>query len=311
MKKISNGWISEIREDGNGQIYLCAFSTVQVYSLSQKKIIKRIGAGNSFQRVAVDDNAGLLAIKDLNERVYVYNLKNENLLFSQRLKNQASGGAEMLFSPDGKYIVSGNWDGDFYLLDLDNSTIEVVYRFPESISNIQKYSEDEFLIYVNNHGIYKWKYPFYSNKIECISLNKINQIQGIDIEFGFYVIVYCQSKNVFAVNIDKTIDVTQTERHLGIINHDFSRLIETGFIIKKNLMTQFRIFWSKSGDYLALLDTFGKINTVYIIRYNDMKLLHSYYFVQPGYAHFVDDHCVIVSSYHDGTFIIDLDKEIM
>ncbi len=307
MHLISKGSISEIRGDGRGLAYLCARSAIQVVDLDRQKVIKRLGNGKNFYHIAINSNGNLIAVNAIPETLFIYDSGTGKTIFSLNLANMyhAELGSEIFFSPDDKYIVTGDSSGNIYLIDWSCKEVHIIKHFDTSIDAIQFDMVNTFTFYITDTGILQWKYPFEENSPRFISMKMIkNTYNNTSLEFSFHRFCFINEKKAFAANIRIT-EGLQFKKCLGIFNTDITSLMGVGIYAKDKLLTQFRIFWSNDGEYLALLNYFEeKDHNVYIVKFNGLEIIKTYFIANPSYAWFVDRDKVMVSSDFRGVYIL-------
>lgn len=225
--------------------------------------------------MSFSNNSEYLAVKNTLGKIILYNL---NKMKRVKVINQSKVcGAELFFTPDDKYIISGDWDGKIYSYDIKRRKNIVIKEYPGYMVREIKYDrfsskyifliseievigdkrrEDEY-----NNIILEWEYPFEKNRIIEKKVDKF-----------IYKFCYNNYYNSYVtVNRDKLV----------VYNSEFE-IVKSREIKKSSIYAS--LDWSTDGKYILFInDEYFKI-----IDYEKFSVIKSFKTEHSKFARFVD-----------------------
>ncbi len=308
----------EIKKSPNGKYFATIGGTVALWDTSTGKKITSFGQIKNPSHINFSHSSKLLAVKNTSGKVALYDIKEIKHLKSY--VPTKSEGCELFFTPDDRYIVSADWDGNIYTIEIESGKIKIlrsdtdVYKTEKFLLFERKVLQKERMMYRILHfdGVsneftfytrYKrlvWKYPFSENEpflpdgkyvYEDIAFSRANKCYAIT--------RYNKENKMFIV--DEYLN--QTLKEITVKNNNgWNASIE-------------KVAFSPDGKLLALLadnDECVKNNSIYIVylmEYPSLNILDEYKIPFGCFVEFTQDGTqLLVGSWSKG-YCIDLTAE--
>ena len=224
-----------------------------------------------------------VAIVTASGQFAVYNfITNEKILIDKRSKHET---CNIKFSPDDKYLITGDWNGNIYMLDKKNIKVSLLMTINNSmIVNINSINDTFYFLITpkadlesgkieKKISLLQWKYPFQQD-YEIIN-------------FDFYSSNMICTKNEFIIidnHFDKELNVYDISKNKIKSKLKFNDAIEY-FTLSNNL------------KYLSVISN----KKVCLYQFNSLKPICNYSLNYPCYVNFSDDSkYILIGSWESG-----------
>lgn len=273
IKKIPNTYRLTFSNGGN--ILIGLSDEITLYNTNNYTEILSFNEIKEINHVIFSHNNDLLAVKSSLGVIGVYDLKKMQFMKSYTPECDSGDGCNIFFTPDDKYIIDGDWEGNIRLINLENDHVKIIKKFDNSkVQNIEYDSIDKsyhvFIHYRGSFSLYEPSYNFVSiwnyddnNLLWVYDTRHINRITPLTrIKYD------CKRK--------RYVDIQKNRNHkyeLIVVDNSFSKIISrVPFDIISSILE--KIVFSPSYDYL-----FAYINkTLYIMNGENYDILKSFKF---------------------------------
>lgn len=284
----------EIKKSPCGKYYVCVGGSINVFD--QKTGIKLI----SFKELKHPDvisfskKGDLLGVKNTSGKIAIYNLNDMsclNIIFPTKKE-----GANLLFTHDDKNIVSADWAGNIYTIDIKENTSEIIKHEQARFTAIEYIEEKDEYIFQSELYCISWKYPFSNNKPKILENNVKNENKDRNSEI-FYKKKFCKANgyNLVCYRYENYIDVYDERDSL-------IKRIYTNDVIDK-----ISFDWSVDGKYIGIISgNTSESMAVRIVRFTDEKVIKDYKFEFPCYVEFTQDGKELLIGTWKNGYVIDI-----
>ena len=192
--------------------------------------------------IAFSNDSSLLAIKNTSGHIAVINILTDEVVCKNKMHNVE--GCELYFSPDDKYIITGDWKGNIMMLNIKDNSCLGLNKLKRKdgtskVDNIQKIEDDIYIFqssFFNDYTKWIWKYPFKEKVL-------IKHDEGYNME------CFCQANGLCARYSHMTNCYTIIDQYNNIV----SLLLPLSKEEKFNGGWMFLKYssWSVDGEYFA------------------------------------------------------------
>lgn len=145
---------------------------IYVYRVENMESAAIFGQIKNPVHLQFSNNSALLAVKTTSGRVGIYDLNS--LTYLKSYTPTMEEGCNLVFSACNRFIVSGDWEGNITMIDLENARTTVLKNYRDCMIDYVAYNIDDdaavFLItrkssFLRSHYPFfiKWKFPFLEN----------------------------------------------------------------------------------------------------------------------------------------------------
>lgn len=240
---------------------------------------------------AISNDNSILAIKNCSGKISLWDIKNKVLIKNFPMKKLP--GENCLFSPDDRYLVDADVDGNIMVIDKETLTFKVINKYCGSMINgiTFNYDTNEFIFSflekntdlsmakTKKHAVI-WKYPFEENE-------PVNQL--IPAEVGEFSPI----RNI----PNSTKYYSYTEKELIILNSIFE--IESKIPIKLDYGFK-PICSSKDGKYILTIK-----HGINLYSLNTLNLISDHFIKGAIDVAFFNNNKIIVASKY-GSYVMEL-----
>lgn len=113
-------------------------SCVQLYQMPDMQLVFEFKKPQYPSSIAFSNNSKLLAIRNTFGEIAVINI--ERLKIVKRFNDNNKEGADILFSPDDRFIVTSDWTGNIFTIDVIEDEVVVLRHYPEHMVHSVKYN---------------------------------------------------------------------------------------------------------------------------------------------------------------------------
>lgn len=283
---------NKMRKSPFGNLYTSIRSSVNVFSSTNGKKVITFKEVKNPSELCFSKSGKLFAVKNTSGKITVYDMKG--LLCIKTYLPSKREGANLFFTPDEKYIISADWDGNIYLIDIESKISKIIMKIDFRINHIEEIEEDKIYIFQSEKSYVRWKYPFEYNKPQAVKIDK---------ERGRRI--YCSANQLYLANYkyEKFIDVYNSYDNL------IKKIYSNGksadeYIIKRNAS------WSSDGKYLAIICSkelaLDDNDLIRVIRYSDLCVVKEYKLQYISYVEFTEDGQELLIGTWKNSYVIDI-----
>ena len=120
--------------------------TVSIFDISGEKAVKlkRLNKLRNSSHIAISFDEKLVAYKNTSGHIAVHEIETGELLLKS--KCLAEAGEDLFFINKNKQILSSEWGGKVFILDIETGDTNVISKFPVSSVNLFSISDDKFIL---------------------------------------------------------------------------------------------------------------------------------------------------------------------
>jgi 6-phosphogluconolactonase (cycloisomerase 2 family) len=285
-----------IKKSPDGKYFATIGGSVVLWDAgSGKKII-------SFSQIKNPDylsfsHAGrMLAVKNTSGKIALFDLESMCHLFS--LQPTKSEGCGLCFTPDDRYVVSADWEGTVYAVDVAQKSAVILKKGPLMYHSLE-FKGDRMIFhgtrYVRNrsHSFFEFRvYPFDEALTTAIESKT---------EFDTVTFTADCGKCAAADNYKKAVlimDQTLTHTFNVITTHSGKR---------KKARIEYAA-WSPDRKRLALIGQYSDHHAIQVIDMETLIVIASYELPYACYAEFTDDGTQLLIGTWQKGYCIDVDE---
>ena len=160
----------EIKKSPDNKYFATAGSSIAIWDANTGKKIISFGQLKNPYHLNFSHSGKLLAAKNTSGKVALF-----DMIELKHLKSYVptkSEGCELYFTPDDKYIVSADWDGYIYIVDIKTGLTEIISSGHRMFNSLQHDNfTNQYTFHTNNiikgkfqYEVITWKYPFDKNE---------------------------------------------------------------------------------------------------------------------------------------------------
>jgi hypothetical protein len=259
-------------------------SSLNIYDISSNELLAEFKDLKNPSHICISNNNNEIGLINSAGRIAIYDLMElKNIRLDKKNKPET---CNILFTPDDKYLVFGDWDGNIYIFDKINTTSFIIAQYKNSM--IQSINQENNIYYflvspkANEKSgkiedfikVIEWKYPFNLNKSKD-KRYKINSSDIMKFKSGFLILDDQLKSEILIINYDKNTIITKLH-YEGVLKY---------FSLSNNL------------NYFCFI-TDDKVN---LYNYKDFTLIKVF---ELKYACFVNfsnnDDYIILGSWNNG-----------
>lgn len=189
---------------------------VQMLEINNEQVneIKNFDLLKNISHIAISSNEKLIAYKNTGGHIVVQELETGNMLIKSKCLSKE--GYSIYFTNEDKTILSSEWGGKVYEMDICSGNVQVIYDLPITSTNLIKIRENEFIAFGKGEGKYSEVYKLFldAKTVKHISLfqkfwlEEVNAIINEGIIYFYSAINYDECKQV--VMLDSTNETIST-----------------------------------------------------------------------------------------------------
>lgn len=285
-----------MKKTRNGKYLAIASKKIEVYDSTSFKKVAEFRNIRHPSSIAFSSDSRLMAVKNTSGLINLYNLVEMSFITSFQPSERE--GSNILFTPDNENILSSDWDGNIYRINIHSEKIETIRQYENFLLEKMDYDEQKKRFYMiasqkrsdknmeptDDYSILiEWQYPFVESSLRERKISyKTYDVKYNHVHDGYIAV---HDSDLIALNSDYKVIKTR-------------RL--------KDTFGMTRLDWSADGKLILLLN--GSI--LELIDYESFDVINTFEFSTPLDAEFViEDDCKTFSC---GTFYktyyIDLQK---
>lgn len=255
---------------GNSLTIWNAYNGKKVYTFSQIKNPSEINFSYDGKLVAVKNTSGKIGLYDQTEMKFLWSIQPTK-----------SEGCEVFFTPDNRYIISADWDGYIYIVDITQKSVSILKKDTLFYLSLE-YRNNQFIFHGmktvknRNHSLIEfWRYPFNGSQTAIIE-SKTE-----------YDIV------TFAGDCRKYIAIDGYKRAILVIDESLPHTHKTLYMYNEKGKKLDIIFaaWSYDGKRFVMIGQ-GRVekpNIVKVMDYESLDVIAQYDIPYACYAEITDD----------------------
>lgn len=272
----------EIKKSPDGRYFTTIGGSPFVWDAQTGKKTVSFGQIKNPDSMCFSHSGKLLAVKNTSGKIALFDMdKLEHIESFQPAKSEGCG---LMFTPDDRFIISADWDGKIYTLELCSGKTEIM-KDEENLMHehlfFDRYS-DSFVFHSTEKGYHKgfrtvWKYPFEFNK-------------PVTKSFDFYREFAYNGPNggIAAVELRR--------KKVKVLERDFEHVIkEFDFEYHGKKKDIGKVVWSPDGKLIALTANTGEIQgediiyAVRVLEYDTLNVIAEYKLPYACFIEFTED----------------------
>ncbi|NMC56494.1 MAG: hypothetical protein GYA50_04660 [Eubacteriaceae bacterium] len=287
IKKSSDGKYFAVMENKAVTVWDCVTGE-KIASFEELKMPDTMNFSNSGKLLAVKSESGKIAIYDMTEMKFI-----KSWLPSKSI------GCEVLFTPDDKYVVSADWKGNIYTIDIDSGEVAFIKDDLFGKYDSLKFdNETNGFIFEEEERRLIWKYPFKENEPEEQKHNyRFEETAYSEVNKCYAIMTVCMDKKMLIV--DK--EYKQILKEIAVPN------------AKGGKARTLNAAWSPDGKFFALIINTGecyrgsRIYTTQLMEYPSLRVIKEYKIPYAYFVEFTDDGKQLLIGGFETGYCIDLD----
>ncbi len=267
----------EIKKSPDRKYFATIGSSLIIWDANTGKKISTLSQIRDPDTMSFSGTGKLLAVKNTSGKIAIYEM--ESLTYLKSVQPTKEEGCEVYFTPDERYIVSADWNGNIYTVEIESGEISIIKKDNIMYNRMEYIAEEKQFIFHSKQKYTRvvWEYPFDKNKAQIIAY-------GTEYES----VVWSHANQCFAV-IDR-------KNRLLIMNKELKKVIEKIDVRnKKNKKVGVeKVAWSSDGKLIAVITDAieyqeDAVHLVRVYEYKEFKLLAEYYIPYACYIEFTKD----------------------
>ncbi|MFA5179260.1 MAG: hypothetical protein WC363_03345 [Candidatus Izemoplasmatales bacterium] len=257
--------------NNNRLVALCS-SDVSVFEFPNMNMITKFSQIKYPSSSCFSSNNQFLAVKSTLGNIGIYDLEKKVLISKSRHVNEAGNGSNILFTPDDKYIIDGDWRGNIRQIDIQNGTFKVIetndnhmirrieYDDLEQVFHIQKFYRGGMNILDSSYTVIsQWKY-----NIDKKQMNLMKETKKVHNHGGYFS--YNQSQKQYA-------SVGFSQRELNFVEIEVYDNMLDEILLRKPLegetkrVKEYNVITQNGVHFIVKID-----NNIYIYDIGDYEL---------------------------------------
>ncbi len=273
----------EIKKSPNEKYFATIGSSVIIWDANSGKKISALNQLQNPSTMNFSCTGKLLAVKNTTGKIALYEM--EGLKHITSVQPTKSEGCEVFFTPDERYIVSADWDGTIYTVEIESGEISIIKKDNIMYDQMEYIAEENQFVFHSNDLITKmqkhtrvvWEYPFDKNKARIIAYST-------------------EYQSVIWSHVNQCFAVIDCKNRLLIMDKELKKIIQKVDVRnKKNKKIGVeKVAWSLDGKMIAVITDVIEYqeDAIYSVRayeYKEFKLLAEYYIPYACYIEFTKD----------------------
>lgn len=304
-----------IKKSHDNKYFATAGSSIAIWDAHTGKKITSFGQLKNPSHLNFSNSGKMLVAKNTSGKVVLFDM--DELKHLKSYTPTKSEGCEIYFTPDDKYLVSADWDGYIYTIDIESGKTKIlrsdiaVYQTEKVLMFERKVLKSERMMYhilhfdrvSNKYSFYTydkglvWKYPFDENNPIIIKYDK-----------EYRQIAYSRANKCYAA--------VWSFGYLFVVDEQFNKLKD--IVIKnikgKNASVE-NIAWSPDGKILAVIADKGQrsdrkneewLFSVQLLKYPELNFLEEYIIPFAQFIEFTQDGKQLLIGGSSKSFCVDL-----
>ena len=278
----------KIKKSPDGKLFATIGGSVVLWDACSGKKILSFSQIKNPSDICFSWTSKMLAAKNTSGRIALFDVENLRFLYS--IQPTKSEGCELLFTPDDQYIISADWDGNVYTIDVAEKSVKMLKKDTLMYLSVD-YKGNEFILHgrktVGNlaHSFTEFcSYPF--NDAQSTVFESKTEFDKVTFTEDRSKCAAVDYKNILIM--DETL------------THIYDSI--TMYNVKKKKARIEHAAWSPDGKRLAMIGQYAdKPNTVKVIDCNTGDVIAQYEIPYACYAGFTD--CgtqLLIGTWHKG-----------
>lgn len=282
---------NKITKSPLGNLYASIRSTVNVFSSTNGKKVISFKEMKNPSDLRFSKTGKQLAVKNTSGKIAVFDMNK--MICTKTYVPTKCQGTNLFFTPDEKYIISADWNGNIYSIDLEKQNFKIIKKVEFVIEFIEYIKEQKLYVFQSDNSYVLWKYPFDKNEPQVVRTEN---------ERGRRI--YCSANQLFLANYryENFIDVYDSDENL------IKKIYSNGksadeYIIKRNAS------WSSDGKYLAIIcskELALDDDIIRVIRFSDLCVIKEYKLQYISYVEFTEDEQELLIGTWKNSYVIDM-----
>lgn len=266
----------DIKKSSDHNFFANIDNKVNVWDAQKKKRICSFNDIKHPSSIAFSYNSKYLAAKNTSGRICLYNLDEMNNVMT--VQPSSIEGTNILFTPDDKFILTTDWDGNIFLVDYTTHKIKLLKKYENCMVEMIDYDHlsNRFTFLISQKRKDKYKsdvFDDYNILLECPYPFDEYNMKERKIDCTIWKIKFNNFLNSYiAINKDKLISY---DNNFEITN---SRALP-------ELSTTMNIDWSSDGSYILVLC--GSV--VQIIDFKSFEIIKTFEIKFARFFEFVEE----------------------
>lgn len=124
IEKLVGGFTIYVTEDEKLLATISESDTVCIYDLETKEMIRQVKSLENTAYMAISPDQKRIAVKNTSGTIAILSMETGEMLSTNQMGNRE--GYQMMFTPDGKYILDHDWDGKTMSLNLETNICSIL-----------------------------------------------------------------------------------------------------------------------------------------------------------------------------------------
>lgn len=303
----------EIKKSPDNRYFATIGGTVAIWDASTGKKITSFGQLKNPSHLNFSNSGKSLVVKNTSGKIALFDM--DELKHLKSCTPTKEEGCEIYFTPDDKYLVSADWDGNIYTIDIKGGKTKIlrsdkaVYITKKFLTFERKVMQKDRIMYrklyfdsITNEFIFNgslvWKYPFNKNEPKPVhheygmAYNKINR---------------CYATTIIGNKVNKLL----------IKDEISDELLYESIVYNTNGQKApiENVAWSPDGKTLALVARTGEYfqdniyHTVQLFEYPNFNIIGEYKIPFAWFIEFTQDSKQLLIGGDKNSYCFDLNSE--